>query len=379
MKLYLLIVLLICIVFVNGQTPSNDLHWEEVWEDQFNVDLSKWCIINGCDHKDPDLIMLSDNVVIRNGFLVIMAHSTPEECPPSIEGCSSCDICIEGKHKAQSGWVETKENFNFEYGYIEALIKCPYETGLLPGFWTWIGDGDNWPYQEIDIFEMQPGFHAYCYGSSYDHDNYMMTSTIHLNPPNGACNDPDADGSTSFILDYTQWHIYGLEWSPSRIIWYVDGYPIKIYKNSKITDSTPIIFSLLRVYNIPLPENFYDEMLVDWVKVYKLKESCDEFINSGYYNFSDYTYTLKNFIIIGGEGFSNSLLPNQDIILRASQFIDIYGDFFIPLGASFYADANKNCSNDLNLICSQTFNPCNTFIYDNLIKKIIEIGGNGCS
>ena len=131
---------------------------------------------------------------------------------------------------------------------------------------------------------------------------------------------------------------------------------------------------------VTVTSSFPADMLIDSFKVYKLKEDCSDFINSTNYNFSTYNNVEKNFINIGQGGGSNSLSVGDNVILRASQYIDISGDFYVPVGASFYVDANKDCSTDLGIQCTQTFNPCmyNFSNYDNTVKQIIDLGDNGC-
>lgn len=78
----------------------------------------------------------------------------------------------------------------------------------------------------------------------------------------------------------------------------------------------------------------------------------------------------------------NSLLATDNVLIRASQFISISGDFYVPVGASFYADADKSCPTDIATTnCTETFNPC---VYDfsnytNSVKKNIVLGDNGCN
>lgn len=122
-------------------------------------------------------------------------------------------------------------------------------------------------------------------------------------------------------------------------------------------------------------------MLIDYVKVYKLKNDCSGYINSVNYDFSDYDYKVKNFIKIGYNNGNNSLDVGQDVKLRASQFIEISGNFSVPLGASLYLDANGECTTEVEQHCTQTFNPCiyDFSNYDNFIKKTIEIGGDNCN
>jgi len=382
MKNYIIFILLLSPFILIGQIPPNDQHWQIVWEDNFDFfDDNIWLKRDYCDHNGEPQLYLEENVWTENGKLVIKVDDDPEDCPdpppPIFEWV--CGSCTPGTHNYTSGWVHTIGNFNVQFGYIEARIKLSYGGGLWPAFWAFSGHEG---YQEIDIFEMFPGAEEYCYREEderFFHTNSLMTSNIHLYGPIDC--DPYSNGSVSLIQDYTQWHTYGIEWSPSKLIWYLDGYPIKFYQNSQITALTHIILNLAinPSDKVEISSNFPAYMEVDFVKVWELKEDCVEFINLSNYDFSIYNNKLKNFIIIGDEGSSNILNTGDDIILRASQFIDI-NEITIPIGASLYADANKRCANDLSIECSQTFNPCTYDFegFDNSTKKTIDLGGNGC-
>ena len=295
-----------------------------------------------------------------------------------------------------SGGVETNPLYYLNSGYFESRIKLPYGNGFWPTFWTQVG-AEPWSYEEIDIFEMVPGEEEYCHRDNDEHilnTLNTMTSNVHTHPPcflcdgincedNPLCNcdDPYSNGSISLIQDYTQWHTYGIEWSPSRIIWYVDDYPVRYYQNSQIVSFTRIILNFALKPGFAAYGSLPALMYVDYVKVYELKKACNDFIDATNYDFSTYNNVEKNYIKIGEGGGNNYLSVGDDVTIRASQFVDIYGDFYVPLGASFYMDASKDCTIDLGRECSLEFNPCSYDFsnYDNSVKKIIELGGNACS
>lgn len=358
--------LFVIINFAKGQTPSNDSHWQLLWQDEFTtIDPSVWYVENNFDHYgEPQMYTWRpDNIFVSGGILTLRARSE------SYMG-----------HGYTSAMLHSQPSSYLAYGYMESRIKLPYGNGLWPAFWTFTGP----PYQEIDVFEMVPGAEEYCFrGSSekFIHNQNIMTSNIHLNGPSGDCSDPYASGAVSSIQDYTQWHTYGIEWSPSRIIWYLDGYPIRYYTNSQIVAPTSIILNLAINPNVTVTSSFPADMLVDYVKVYTMNEDCDDYINTTNYDFSLYNNVEKNYIRIGDGGGNNSIQVGDDVKLRASQYVEISGNFEVPLGASFYMDANKDCLLDLGRQCSELFNPCtyNFATYDNSVKSKIELGGGGCT
>lgn len=81
-KTILLIPLLLCLRTF-GQTPSNDPHWQLVWEDTFNsFDASKWLKVDWAQHGEPQLY-LANNITVSNGNLVIKVNNNPTYCPPN--------------------------------------------------------------------------------------------------------------------------------------------------------------------------------------------------------------------------------------------------------------------------------------------------------
>ena len=118
--------LLIYLNFSYGQTPSNDLHWQLLWKDDFNsLNTEIWNVTNNDDHGGEPEMYRTQNCFISNGNLVLRAKQ---------ENYSG--------HSYTSGEITTNQPFNLQYGYIEARIKLPYGNGLWPAFWTWTGDPD---------------------------------------------------------------------------------------------------------------------------------------------------------------------------------------------------------------------------------------------
>lgn len=328
-KTVLLIPLLICL-WTFGQTPSNDPHWQLVWEDNFNsFDANKWLKVDWAQHDEPQLYLAS-NIAVSNGNLVIKVNNNPTYCPtnpPTVWGV--CWPCANKWYNYTSGWVETKQSYNTKFGYIESRMKLPYGYGFWPAFWTFKGDGVTGSNAaEIDIFEML--------GHS---PSNVITTNIHLNFPDGNIY---LQKHIPINYNYNTWHTYGIEWSPSKIIWYVDGSPIRLFPNHGIIDPVRIILNLaiepdfLPNQSTPFPS----DMLVDYVKVYDLKNDCNTIINACNYNFSTYDNKVKKEIIIGGSACVNSIPNNTNMYLRATDGILINGDFTVPVGSELYIDVN---------------------------------------
>lgn len=384
--------LLIMLFYIDGfsQSPSNDQHWQLIWKDEFDfLDTGKWFIRNHFDHyggakesldkTEPEVYTdRTDNVFVnpQDKYLIIRLLQENYTCPGSSLNDTACSRQKKFgvSYPFTSGWVESKGDFYVKYGYIESRIRMPYGYGFWPAFWTFVGFSvQRHNAAEIDIAEMVG-----------DEPPVEFTSCIHRYycPDDGSPPCPHPDYSfTGLMLPYYEFHTYAIEWSPTRITWYIDNKIVRLLNNHEIVDPVKIILNLAVLTGHNPSLNLPAEMAVDYVRVYSLKEDCDQCINEINYDFHNYNNRLKNFISIGGMGSNNYLSNNDNIILRASQFIDLSGDFSVPVGASFYADANNICPNTIGTKCTQVFNPCtyNFTFYDNSIKKIIELGDHNCN
>jgi len=198
----------------------------------------------------------SENVEVQNGLLVITAREA------SSGGFTSARIKTQGL-------------FEQQYGRFEARIKLPQGKGLWPAFWLLGSDCDTNPWPacgEIDIME-------------YLGDN--PTSIF------GTVHGPGYSGGESISKEYvltdnrfdTDFHIFGIEWSPNQINYYVDDVLYQTITPEMVSDETDgegtwvfnnqpfyIILNIAVGGNLPGSPDantvFPQRMLVDYVRVY---------------------------------------------------------------------------------------------------------------
>ncbi|WP_316931158.1 glycoside hydrolase family 16 protein [Nonlabens marinus] len=136
------------------------------------------------------------NVVVEDGMLKITAYQENFEN----SGYTSARILTEGK-------------FQKKYGRFEARMKLPWGQGIWPAFWM-LGDDQNgtlvWPQLgEIDIMEYRG-----------------QNPTVAL----GSVHGPGYSGGEAVSKSYslindrfdTDFHIFGIEWGPDYINYYID-------------------------------------------------------------------------------------------------------------------------------------------------------------
>ena len=225
-------------------------NWNLILRDEFDtLNTALWTTQRGpssYSYGDPynpsleDAYYLANNPKVANGNLVLtLNQGTTNGYPYS------------------SGMVQNGRNFSYKYGYVEARIKVPGNTGVWPAFWTLAAPVDQyWP-PEIDIFEFglssqtRPAFN-YHYGSAPN--NHQMGLVTYGNA----------------ATDYTQgYHVYGMLWSSSKIQVYIDGEPGPSYTNAANITSLPqyIIFNLALKKGYIVPSG--TAMYVDYVRVWQ--------------------------------------------------------------------------------------------------------------
>lgn len=327
-----------------SQTPANDPHWNLLWKDDFNsLDLNRWKVEDNFDHWGQVQVFLKDNVTTNAGNLEITVKKEIYSCPPWAISQWHCNrqFYTGNQYFFTSGQIETKSPYFFKHGYIEAKIKLPYDNDIWPAFWTYRGLNTYSNEAEIDIVE-----------PTGQQGSGIFGTNVHKSYPPSAVNFPQ-DIAPANGFNYGDWHTYAVEWTPSKIIWYLDDAPIRILPNHGVIDPVKTILNvslkdeIINSLGVPSPfTQFPRKMYVDYVKVYQLKNDCETSLNVCNYNFSAHDNRVKNEIIIGNGTCTNSLQVGDNVYLRAAEGITINGDFTVPVGAELYIDANPCYQNE---------------------------------
>ncbi|MAU15149.1 MAG: glycosyl hydrolase family 16 [Muricauda sp.] len=197
----------------------------------------------------------AENVTVQNGVLLITARQE------AFEGA-----------QYTSARLLTKDLFEQRYGRFEARIRLPWGQGIWPAFWMLGADIDEnpWPAAgEIDIMEYR------------GQDPSVLIGSVH---------GPGYSGgnaiSKEFILENdrfdTGFHIFGIEWGPEYVNFYVDDV---LYNQITPEDVTgPWVFDkpFYILMNLAVGGTFVGSpnaetefpqtMLVDYVRVYNYTE-----------------------------------------------------------------------------------------------------------
>ena len=223
------------------------------------VDRSKWKYDVGNRWGENELeyyAASTDNVALDGkGNLAITAR----------KGNPDGHRCQYGNCRYTSGRILTEGRFAQKYGTFEARIKLPVGKGIWPAFWL-LG-GNNWPAQgEIDIME------------NLGHTPRIAHATVHGPDYYGAGGiTKKTDAGVPLSEDF---HVYGLDWSPKRLVWLLDGVEyFRVTRADVETRGKRWVFDhpFFIILNVAVggawpgsPDArtvFPQTMLVDWVRV----------------------------------------------------------------------------------------------------------------
>ncbi len=287
---------------LDGQPDPGPSAWTLAWSDEFsgaagvapdarywNHDIGGWGWGNNEWEYYTDK---TDNAALDgSGNLVITAKpedtgTTTLECDygPSGSGTQPCAYT--------SARLLTKDKIDFTYGRVEARIKIPYGQGIWPAFWMLGSDisSNPWPGSgEIDIMEN--------IGKTGEQSN--VYGTIHGPGYSGGSGIGSGPYDTGVTL-HDDFHTYAIEWEPTQIRWYFDGYNYFTANKSDVPAGREWVFDkpFFILMNVAVggnwpgyPDNtttFPQSMVVDYVRVYQAPDTAQRFETSFVDNSSDW-------------------------------------------------------------------------------------------
>ncbi len=256
----------------DGPEGEWNLVIDEEW-DTFNTD--RWSI-GFIDEEEnipnDDAAVSADHVNIIDNKCVLQVESQgigPKGC---YQGVINSSVGSEDHHPNVGIPIDPSPG-----QYIEARIKLPGRTGVLPAFWMHPAN-KNWP-PEIDIIEL--------FQDKRQNERQRVNFDVHWST-SGQPNDRDthehAPFSTNVGIDLTEsFNTFGCAWYKDRIEWYFNGKqlltrssPPAMIQSLTATEARPfgLIFSnhVNRVGQADLTEVWTEELIIDWVRVWNLNE-----------------------------------------------------------------------------------------------------------
>lgn len=258
---------LLCISCETDETQTVTTITNLIFEDDFDtdgpIDETTWNyeLGDGTDNGLPagwgnnELQYYTDrpeNIKVEGGMLHITARQE------SFQGAAYTSARITTKGKVEQ-----------QYGRLEARIQLPWGQGLWPAFWLLGSNIDEvgWPQcGEIDIMEYR------------GQDPSTLIGTVH---------GPGYSGGEAVGKEYilpndrfdTGFHIFGIEWGPEYINFYVDDVLYNQITPEDVEGEWVFDQPFYIILNVavggwfpgpPSPNTVFPQtMLVDWVRIYQ--------------------------------------------------------------------------------------------------------------
>jgi beta-glucanase (GH16 family) len=148
---------------------------------------------------------------VANGALHIVAQAEPTAGRNGSGGPET--------YPYRSGLVTTFPGYKFQYGYLQVVAKVPDAEGTWSALWL-AAANEQWP-PEIDILEH--------WGTDTKYYEYYH--------PSGA---PRENGVQTLGNLSTSWHTYGVYWTKSEVVWYIDGH--QVFETGRNVPQQPMYF-----------------------------------------------------------------------------------------------------------------------------------------
>ena len=219
------------------------------WQLTYSQDFSGttlppgWGAYSGEPGGDPYGYWDSANVTVSNGELHL--STTPNDDPQSSNTSSTGGVAFSGNPQ--------------QYGMYLVRMKGDYEPGLQISdiALLWPADGNTWP-PEMDFFEDEGGSRS------------GFTASLHPGPDGNDC----CVVRNTLANAATQWHTYGIIWTPTSITYTIDGRPWGVVQSSQVSapgewPSIPMNLDLQSQNLGPAqPNGSIETMTVAWVAEY---------------------------------------------------------------------------------------------------------------
>ena len=188
--------------------------WRSVFADEFStatLNGSRWTRCywwndNGCTNlgNQNQQWYQPENISSDNGALALTARIQ------SVRGVNNrvfpytSGIVTTGRYYDER---PRPDRFSFTYGYVEVRARIPSGQGLWPAIW--LLPSTQRPLPEIDIMEV------------LGHRPNVLEMHFHYQGSDGERRTVNRSADVGDLSE--GFHVYGLEWSPDEIVWYLDG------------------------------------------------------------------------------------------------------------------------------------------------------------
>lgn len=257
----------------DGPPPSIDPDsWRLVIDEQWETfDTDRWSV-GFIDREewipDDDATVSAEHVLVRDNQCILEVESRgtgPDGC---FQGVINSSVGDEPHHPRDGIPIDPVPG-----QYVEASLKLPDRSGVLPAFWMHPANM-HWP-PEIDIVELLPD------GERRPHVDVHWSRSgepddreRHEHSPQSL--DVEADVSGEF-------NTYGCAWFEDRIEWYVNDEPVRRISGppamvQSLTAPAARPFGLIlsnhvnRIGEAALDEVWTEQLVIDWLRVWERRD-----------------------------------------------------------------------------------------------------------
>ncbi len=223
--------------------PGGEFMTEPSWSQNFNhmpdgsIDPKAWSFdldpaIPTWNNELQGYTGRTQNVRVEKGHLVIEAHREPYQYPGDT-----------ARYDFTSARITTHDKFSAEYGKWEATMRLPTAPGTWPAFWLL---SENEPFSKK---LMPTATDAELADNFYTHDGEIDIMEAYGTMPGrveGTVHTYNTRHDSPYLQTKvakpdTEFHTYGVEVRPDRIVWLLDNKPYFTYeKPSNNPDDWPI-------------------------------------------------------------------------------------------------------------------------------------------
>ncbi|MHB1833799.1 MAG: glycoside hydrolase family 16 protein [Solirubrobacteraceae bacterium] len=221
--------------------------WREVFSDNFTGSSldSQWTAYWGVPGGDPGGFFDPTHVTVSGGDLVIGAYKDPSD-----------DAWDAGPNTYVTGGISSSPSFAQTYGKYLVRFRFGTGVGIAHAILLW-PQSNTWP-PEIDFSE----------------DNGANRQTDYATLHYGATN---TQVQKNLKVDLTQWHTLGVQWTPGRLVYTLDGRGWSTVTGGAVP-STPMVLDIQtqawacgtsaweQCPNVTTPAHV--NLYVDWVVAY---------------------------------------------------------------------------------------------------------------
>lgn len=216
----------------SAPTPGDG--WRVVVEENWNeFDTDRWSVgfVDRAEWvPDDDATVSPDHVSVRDGQCVLEIESAGTGPAGCHQGVINASVGGLSHHPSVGVAIDPSPG-----QYVEARLRLPGRTGLLPAFWMHAAD-TTWP-PEIDVVELLQR------GDDPAAARRRLHADVHWSQ-SGEPGDRSSHEHAPTVVDTgvdltTGFHRYGCAWFTDRVEWYFDGRRVATRR-----EPTPMLASL---------------------------------------------------------------------------------------------------------------------------------------